>query len=109
MSHPVQDLDEVVHQRVRLGILAVLAETSKADFAFLRTTLALTDGNLSRHLQVLEASGYVAVEKTFERRRPRTWVRATREGQAAFAREVAALRQILHRVDQAGAPDDRSD
>ena len=106
MSHPVRDLDEVVHQRVRLGILAVLAETSKADFTFLRTTLELSDGNLSRHLQVLEASGYVAIEKTFERRRPRTWVRATREGKAAFAREVAALRALLNRVDDAGGRDD---
>jgi DNA-binding MarR family transcriptional regulator len=102
VNHPVRDLDEVVHQRVRLGILAVLAETSKADFTFLRTTLELTDGNLSRHLQVLEESGYVAVEKTFERRRPRTWVRATRAGKAAFARELASLRELLHRVDQAG-------
>jgi DNA-binding MarR family transcriptional regulator len=106
MSHPVRDLEEVVHQRVRLGILAVLAETSRADFTFLRTTLELTDGNLSRHLQVLEASGYVAVEKTFEQRRPRTWVRATSEGQAAFAREVAALRELLHRVDRREVDDD---
>jgi DNA-binding MarR family transcriptional regulator len=106
MSHPVRGLDEVVHQRVRLGILAVLTETSRVDFTFLRTTLELTDGNLSRHLQVLEASGYVAVEKTFEHRRPRTWVRATEAGQAAFAREVTALRDLLHRVDRAGGPDD---
>ncbi len=106
MSHPILGLEEVVHQRVRLGILAVLVETSRADFTFLRTTLELTDGNLSRHLQVLEASGYVVVEKTFERRRPRTWVRATKEGQAAFAREVAALRALLHRVDRIEEPDD---
>jgi DNA-binding MarR family transcriptional regulator len=107
MSHPVLHLDEVVHQRVRLGILAVLVETTRADFTFLRTTLELTDGNLSRHLQVLEASGYVVVEKTFERRRPRTWVRATNKGQAAFAREVAALRALLNRVGNTGERDDR--
>ncbi|MGH3679943.1 MAG: winged helix-turn-helix domain-containing protein [Natronosporangium sp.] len=99
VTHPVRDLDEVVHQRVRLGILAVLTETKRADFGFLRTTLELTDGNLSRHLQVLEAAGYVAIEKTYERRRPRTWVRATRQGRTAFAREVAALRALLDRVD----------
>ena len=103
MSHPANDLEETTHQRVRLGILAVLAESRRADFGYLRGTLELTDGNLSRHLQVLEEAGYVRVEKTFVGRRPRTWVSLTRAGRAALDGEVAALRRLLDRVGAAPA------
>lgn len=102
MTHPSSDLDEVVHQRARLGILAVLAESRRADFGFLRKTLDLTDGNLSRHLQVLESAGLVEIEKVFESRRPRTWVRATPQGRKAFAAEIASLRALLDRVRTPG-------
>lgn len=99
VAQQLQGIDEIVHQRVRLGILAVLTEMKRADFGFLRDTLELTQGNLSRHLQVLEKAGYVVVDKVFEGRRPRTWVRATEEGTAAFAREISSLRTLLRRVD----------
>ena len=95
MSHPTLELDEVVHQRVRLGILAVLAEVDRADFTFLRDTLTVTDGNLSRHLQVLEEAGCVKIEKVFEGKRPRTWVTATKRGREAFRREISALRALV--------------
>ncbi|MGI8983380.1 MAG: winged helix-turn-helix domain-containing protein [Acidimicrobiales bacterium] len=94
-AHPSQRLDDVVHQRVRLGILAVLAEADEADFGFLKDSLNLTDGNLSRHLQVLEEAGFVEVNKVFVGRRPRTWIAATKAGRAAFAAEVAALRELI--------------
>ncbi len=99
-GHPSQRLDDTVHQRVRLGILAVLTEPHQADFGFLKDALGLTDGNLSRHLQVLEEAGYVKIAKTFEGRRPRTWVSCTKSGRAAFAAEVAALRELLAGVDR---------
>ena len=99
MSHPTNDLDDTIHQRVRLGILAVLVESRRADFSYLRDSLGLTDGNLSQHLQVLERAGHVEVAKTFEGKRPRSWVSVTRKGRAAFAAEVAALRALLDRVD----------
>ena len=57
MSHPSLKLDDTVHQRVRLGILAVLEEAKRADFSYLRDALDLSDGNLSRHIQVLEEAG----------------------------------------------------
>jgi DNA-binding MarR family transcriptional regulator len=101
-SHPSQRLDDVVHQRVRLGILAVLAEADMADFNFLKDALSLTDGNLSRHLQVLEEAGFVKMTKTFEGRRPRTWVAATKAGRTAFASELAALRELIAGVDRSG-------
>ena len=98
MSHPTNELDDTIHQRVRLGVLAVLAESRRVDFSYLRQTLELTDGNLSRHLQVLEAGGYVSIEKTFDRRRPRTWISLTKQGRAAFAAEIEALRALIDRV-----------
>ena len=103
MAHPTKRLDDKVHQRVRLGILSVLAEERRADFNFLREALELTDGNLSRHLQILEGAGYVRIDKTFEGRRPRTWVSTTPEGRAALASEVAALRALIDRLSQAAA------
>ncbi len=101
-AHPSQRLDDVVHQRVRLGILAVLAEADQADFGFLKDALSLTDGNLSRHVQVLEEAGFVDVRKTFEGRRPRTWISATKAGRAAFASELTALRELIASVDRSG-------
>lgn len=101
-EHPTQRLDDVVHQRVRLGILAVLAEADRADFAYLRDALALTDGNLSRHLAVLEAAGHVRIRKVFEGKRPRTWVKATPSGRAALDAEVSALRELLARLGRHG-------
>lgn len=95
MTHPASRLDDNVHQRVRLGILAVLNGASRADFAFLRTTLGLTDGNLGKHLQVLEEAGYVVIDKVFERRRPRTWVKITRAGRDALDKELSALREVI--------------
>jgi DNA-binding MarR family transcriptional regulator len=98
VSHPTRDLDEAVHQRVRLGILAVLTEVRRADFSYLRATLELTDGNLSRHLTVLEDAGFVRIHKTFEGRRPRTWISATRQGRTAYRSELAALQALIDRA-----------
>ena len=99
-GHPTSGLDDVVHQRARLGILSVLAEADRVDFAFLQDTLDLSPGNLSRHLSTLGSAGLVAVEKGYEGRRPRTWIRITREGRGALRREIAALRALVARVER---------
>jgi hypothetical protein len=70
VHHPTADPDEVVHQRARLGILAILAEANEVDFGYLRQTLKLTDGNLSGHLQVLERAGLITLTKGYEGKRP---------------------------------------
>lgn len=101
MTHPTSGLDDTVHQRARLGILAVLSEVHRADFNYLRQTLELTDGNLSRHLQVLEEGGHVRIAKTFEGKRPRTWVSATSRGRSALAAELTSLRALLSRLEAA--------
>ncbi len=99
MTHPAQRLDDTVHQRVRLGILAVLREVTRADFGYLRDALELTDGNLSRHIAVLEQAGLVNVEKGFEGKRPRTWVQITKAGRLALKAELAALQELISRVE----------
>ncbi len=101
-DHPADGLDDVVHQRHRLGILVVLAETRRADFAYLKSTLGVTDGNLGRHLQVLEEAAYVTVEKVFEQRRPRTWVTITKAGREALNSEIAVLDDIVSRARRSG-------
>jgi DNA-binding MarR family transcriptional regulator len=103
VTHPSLRLDDTVHQRVRLGILAVLSEASRADFGYLRDALELTDGNLSRHIAVLEEAGLVKVEKGFEGKRSRTWLQATKAGRRALDAELSTLRDLIARVDGAGA------
>jgi DNA-binding MarR family transcriptional regulator len=95
MSHPTKRLDPTIHQPTRLGVLTAACETKRIDFVSLRELLDVTDGNLSRHLTTLESAGYVTIEKTFEGRRPRTWIAATPAGRKALAGEIAALREIV--------------
>jgi DNA-binding MarR family transcriptional regulator len=92
------ELDSVIHQPVRLQIMAALTHLGlreQVDFTFLKTKLALTDGNLGAHLLTLEEAGYIAVEKTFVARKPKTFVAATAAGRRAFESHVAALAAIL--------------
>ncbi len=103
MAYPTIALDDVIHQRVRLGILGVLMETKRVDFRFLKDALELTDGNLSRHLQVLEESGFVTIDKRIEGRRPRTWISATALGRDAFTAEIHALKVIVGRFERNGS------
>jgi DNA-binding MarR family transcriptional regulator len=102
VSHPIHDLEDDVHQRVRLGILASLIGLARADFAHLKRTLGLNDGNLGRHLEVLESAGLISISREAEGRRTRTWVRITRSGRTALRRELQALRQIIAQVDEHG-------
>jgi len=97
--HPTQSLDDTVHQRVRLGILTIAREADRVEFGFLKKQLAVTDGNLSRHLKVLEESGLITVEKGYAGRRPRTWIALTRDGAQALDVELRALRALVLRLD----------
>ena len=94
-QHPRLRLNEAIHQPVRLSIVALLANAQRVDFTFLRDHLALKDANLSQHLGALEVLGYVTIDKTFERKRPRTWVSLSPEGRVAFEEYVAVLRTIV--------------
>ncbi len=92
------ELNETIHQPVRLRIMAALASLevgSEVDFTYLRDLLEVTDGNLGAHLRKLEESGYITVNKTFIDRKPRTFVAATTAGRQAFQEHVMALESIL--------------
>ena len=94
----MDNLDPVIHQPIRLRIVASLAaldDDAKVEFTYLRDLLDATDGNLGAHLQKLEEAGYIGVEKTFVQRKPRTYLRLTRQGRRAFDGHVTALRQII--------------
>jgi DNA-binding MarR family transcriptional regulator len=95
MTHPAANIDDVVHQRTRLGVLAILREGTRVDFCALRDELGVTDGNLSQHLRVLEDASYVEMEKGYEGRRPRTWARATPAGNEALGKELELLSRIM--------------
>ncbi|WP_422744742.1 winged helix-turn-helix domain-containing protein [Micromonospora sp. WMMD754] len=96
-AYPTNGLDDTVHQRHRLGILTIAAESERVEVVYLREALELTAGNLSRHLTVLEEAGLIQVEKGYHGRRPRTWIRITREGRRALLAEITALRALLTR------------
>ncbi|MFC0108911.1 transcriptional regulator [Kibdelosporangium aridum] len=98
-AHPTNDLNDVVHQRHRLGILTIAAESKRVEFGYLREALDLTGGNLSRHITVLNQAGLLDIEKGYEGRRPRTWVSITETGREALAAEIAALRALVARHD----------
>jgi DNA-binding MarR family transcriptional regulator len=97
--HPVTGLDEVVHQRVRLGILTIAHEARRAEFGYLRTQLDLTAGNLSKHLSVLEAAGLIELEKGYAGKRGRTWITLTAAGATALAEEVGRLKELIARIE----------
>lgn len=103
-EHPTNGLDDVVHQRVRLGILAIAHQARQVEFGFLRTTLQLTAGNLGQHLSVLANAGLVHIEKGYEGKRPRTWVTLTEEGRAALRQEITQLKQLIRQLEQQPGP-----
>jgi DNA-binding MarR family transcriptional regulator len=94
-------LDDDVHQRVRLGILATLSGVSRADFAHLKRELGVTDGNLGRHLEVLNDAGLVKLTRDTSGTRPRTWVSITGRGRTALRKQIAALRKLMAQIDAA--------
>lgn len=100
---PTNGLDDVVHQRHRLGVLTICAE-GRAEFGYLREALGLTAGNLSRHLSVLDEAGLVQVEKGYKGRRPRTWVRITGRGRSALAAELDVLAGLVRLRSALGPP-----
>ncbi|MFF2629323.1 winged helix-turn-helix domain-containing protein [Kitasatospora griseola] len=103
-QHPATGLDDVVHQRVRLGILTVAHQARRVEFGFLRTALGLTAGNLSQHLTVLEKAGLIAVEKGYEGRRARTWLTLTAAGDRALQDEVTQLKRLIQQIEN-GRPE----
>nr|MEA2799364.1 hypothetical protein [Phenylobacterium sp.] len=94
-AYDIGKIDEVIHGRLRLGVMAYLANAEVADFNELKALLEVTQGNLSVQLRKLEDAGYVAIEKGFLGRKPRTRVRITPAGRKAFAVYLDALGKLI--------------
>ena len=89
-------LDRVIHERARLSVLTSLVAHPKGlVFGQLKQMCALTDGNLSRHLAVLEEAGLIAIEKSFDRNRPQTMCRITAEGRRRYLDYLKVLEQVV--------------
>lgn len=88
-------IDDVIHGRVRLAVMAYLSGAAAADFNELKAKVGGTDGNLSVHLRKLEEAGYIEVEKRFLGRKPQTICRLSDRGRDAWLRYIARLEQLL--------------
>ena len=95
MALDLDRIDEVIHGRMRLGIMVYLADAETADFTELKTVLEATQGNLSVHLKTLEKAGYVAIAKSFKDNKPLTRVAITPAGRAAFAAYLKAMSALI--------------
>ena len=97
-------IDEILHSRVRLAIIAFLAGAETADFAAVRDATKTTDGNASIHLRKLEDAGYVAMNKRFVGRKPQTLYALTGRGRKALLDYIAHLETLLPPTSGSDAP-----
>ena len=99
---PVPDPDEIddlVHGRVRLAVLSFLSTARRAEFTLLSKKLGTSDGNLSLHLRKLEKAGYIEITKDFVDRKPRTTTAITESGRKALRQYIQTIRAIIDTVD----------
>jgi DNA-binding MarR family transcriptional regulator len=94
----IDAIDEVIHGRIRLGIMAYLSSAQTADFGEVKQRLQTTDGNLSVHMRKLEDAGYLAVEKSFAGRKPLTKLSLTLAGRAAFLNYLDAIGKLVEQT-----------
>lgn len=90
-----QQLDKVIHEKNRMAIMSLLAASKEMSFTDIRESLKMTDGNLITHIRTLQKAGYVAVSKSYKKKRPLTTCRLTAEGSDAFRGYVDLLEGIV--------------
>lgn len=90
-----RDIDDIIHGRVRLAVMAFLSGAHAADFVELRQKIGVTDGNLSVHIRKLEEAGYVSVKKRFRDRRPQTICQLTDKGREAWIAYIRRMEDFL--------------
>ena len=95
MKHISTQLNKAFDNRIRLGIMSILAVNEWVDFSHLKELLALTDGNLASHITALEKEQYIEYEKKFVAKRPQTTYRSTEKGRKAFEEHLTALETLL--------------
>ncbi|MBV8206831.1 MAG: transcriptional regulator [Acidobacteria bacterium] len=94
-AQPLREFDRLIHERVRLGMVSALAVNESLTFSDLKGLLATTDGNLSVHARKLEEAGYVACDKYFDGRVPRTEYRLTAEGRKALEQYLDEMEDLI--------------
>lgn len=97
-----QLIDDLIHSRIRLSILAALSSLGQASFTMLKQSIGATDGNLSVHIKKLEDAGYVSVEKSFVDRKPMTTYEMTQTGKTALEHYVKYLESMLPLGEEKG-------
>jgi DNA-binding MarR family transcriptional regulator len=95
MRNYLEQLNQAFESRARLRIMSVLMVQERLDFATLKDTLQLTDGNLASHLRALEEAAYLEVDKRFVNRKPNTTYAATPAGKQAFTQHLDAFEQLI--------------
>ena len=98
------ELDRLIHERLRLGIVSALAVNPTLSFSDLKLILSTSDGNLSVHARKLEDAGYIKCQKSFEGRMPRTEYSLTSEGQLALERYLQHMEDLMKTTRQAQQP-----
>lgn len=92
----MKELDPLLHSQLRLAVMLILMNVEEADFVYLKEKTSSTAGNLSVQLDKLSSAGYIAVEKGFVGKKPRTVCRVTDTGRKAFEEYVKDLRKLLN-------------
>ena len=92
---PFLQLDRMIHEKGRLGIMSMLAASPELSFTELRQALGMTDGNLTTHIRALQQEGYVSVAKSYQNNRPLTTCSLTPAGRKAFTAYIDLLEQIV--------------
>ena len=95
MNYDYQQIDDVIHSRIRTTVMAVLVSVEEAEFNYLKEKVNATDGNLSVHLKKLEEAGYVSVKKVFIERKPVSKYKITSKGFKAFENYIKKLENII--------------
>ena len=97
----IPELDRLIHERMRLGIISALSASDSLSFSDLKRLLRTTDGNLSVHARKLEEGGYIACHKFFEGRIPRTEYRLTAAGKKAFEQYLRDMEEVIRMTRKA--------
>lgn len=90
-----QQIDDIIHSRIRLAVISLLISVEEAEFNFIKEKVNTTDGNLSVHIKKLEEAGYVSVKKEFIDRKPRTTYALTKNGRKAFEDYIDSLEKLI--------------
>ncbi len=94
-GHGIEKISDIIHGRLRLGVMAYLANAEAASFTELKSALNVTQGNLSIQMRKLESAGYIKIEKAIVGRKSLTTIRMTPTGRTAFAKYIEALSGML--------------